>query len=630
MTITGFSVLFYFLLNGLWMKSDIPVDRPINVYDKDYFIFPISPGSQASLSGTFGDIRINHFHAGLDIRTGGREGKSVFAAASGYVSRIKVAHGGYGNALYITHDNGLTTVYGHLKEYNEVIKKYLVANQYQFQTFEIDLFLKPDELPVSKGELVAFSGNTGGSGGPHLHFEIRDKEENTLDPSMLGFNEIKDNVAPVIEFVSLKCLSADARVNGEFGSFDFDVSMSKDGEYFINQNIEVWGEVGLEIYTYDKSNTSPFRLGVKSIELKKDKSTEYKFELDKLAFHNKIDMNLHANYERMVNENNKLHKAYVEEGNSMNLYYTNDKKGRLIFRDKKAHQINVILKDTYQNSRSLNFEIRSNETNNSPIKNFLKSNENNAVSISGPFVKIVRRTTNQKLKLLDGNFATEIEPSYSNNLEETYIIDLNEIYFSKFMDGHQLYNAPFTDEISNRFSIIAKKDYELDLKNALYSQLYVNFTTDNNVLKLGKDIHPLKGNFEVKWRSTQSNIDSNKDAVYLVDGRSPKYTGGDWSGSTVTFNPKEFGTYQVLRDSEKPNIIARTVNSSSLIFSIKDGLSGIKSFECFVNGEWVLMEYEYKNGLLWAEKLSNKPFEGEVLLRVKDNCNNEEIYKRTI
>lgn len=630
MTITGFSVLFYFLLNSFWTSSEVPISPSIDVYERGYFIFPISPGSQASLSGTFGDIRINHFHAGLDIRTGGKEGKSVFAAASGYVSKIKVAEGGYGNALYITHSNGLTTVYGHLKEYNEIIKAYLVNRQYNSQTFEIDIVLESNELPVNKGELVAFSGNSGGSGGPHLHFEIRDQEENTLDPSMFGFSEIKDNVAPVIEFISLKCLSADARINGQFGTFDFDVSKSRDGDYYINKNIEVWGDVGLEIYTYDKSNTSPFRLGVKSIELKKDNFIEYEFELDKLAFHNKIDMNLHANYERMVNENKKLHKAYVEEGNSMTLYKTNEKKGLLSFRDKKTHQITVTIKDTYQNSRNLSFEIRSHEISNSSNSNVLRSNENSTVSISGSFVKIVRRTSSLKLKLLDGNFATEIDPSYSNLEEQTYIVNLNETYFSKFMDGRQIYNAPFTEEVSTHFSSIAKNDFELNLKNVLYAPLYVNFSTEGNLLKLDKDIHPLKGRFEVKWRSYTSNIDIKYDAVFLVDGSRPKYAGGKWSGNTVTFNPKEFGTYQVLRDSGKPNIVARTINSGSLVFSIRDDLSGINSYECFVNGEWVLMEYEYKNGLLWAEKLTNKPFEGEVLLKVMDNCNNEEIYKTRI
>lgn len=151
-------------------------------YDKNYFLFPIKPGEQNSISGCFGDIRVNHFHAGLDIRTDSREGLNVYSAADGYVSRIKIMRNGYGNAVYITHPNGLTTLYGHLKSFTNEIESYLRKKQYEAKTWEIDLYLQAEEIEVSKGELIAFSGNTGGSAGPHLHFEIRDSNENTLDP----------------------------------------------------------------------------------------------------------------------------------------------------------------------------------------------------------------------------------------------------------------------------------------------------------------------------------------------------------------------------------------------------------------------------------------------------------------
>jgi murein DD-endopeptidase MepM/ murein hydrolase activator NlpD len=630
MTVTGLSVLFYFLISNFLLPRDEQSNIADDVYTKGFFVFPIEPGSQSSLSGSFGDIRFNHFHAGLDIRTGGREGKSVYSAAAGYVSRIKVTNGGYGNALYITHSNGLTSVYGHLKEYNEIIKAYLVGKQYETQTFEIDLFLLPNELSVTKGELVAFSGNTGGSGGPHLHFEIRDKEENTLDPALFGFDEVIDNVAPVIEFFSLRCLSADARINGEFGTFDFKVSLSKEGDYIINSPIKVWGDIGIEVYTYDKAQTSPFKLGIKYLEVKKDNLSEYKFELGKLAFHNKIDMNLHANYERMVNDDKKLHKAYVEEGNSMEFYDTNQNKGVLSFRDNQSHQMTILLKDTYQNTRTLSFDLTSDDVEIMAIKNALSVSEVNRATLSGTFVKIVRPNSEEPLNLIDGNFVTEIEPSYASNTEQTYIIDLNETYFSKFMDGRQIYDAPFTQEISSEFSNIRSNDFDIELKNALYSPLYINFRIENNLLILDEDIHPLKGRYEVKWMPEINGIDSEKDASYLIAGKKPRFTGGTWENNAISFRPKEFGTYQVLRDTNSPLIVAKTINSASLVFIIKDELSGIKSYECYVNGEWVLMEYEYKNGLLWSERLTNQPFQGEILLRVKDNCNNEAEFKTTI
>jgi murein DD-endopeptidase MepM/ murein hydrolase activator NlpD len=184
-------------------------------FPKGYFMFPIQPGQQASLSGGFGDLRTNHFHAGLDIRTGGVEGYQIYA--EGYVSRIRVMRGGYGNVLYITHPNGYTTVYGHLKNYSSRIEQYLRQQEYKRQSWDIELTPAPNEIQVRKGEVVAISGNTGASGGPHLHFEIRDEAENAINPMKFGFWEIQDSQAPVIERVILKTLNAYSRVNGEFG-----------------------------------------------------------------------------------------------------------------------------------------------------------------------------------------------------------------------------------------------------------------------------------------------------------------------------------------------------------------------------------------------------------------------------
>ncbi|RYF52525.1 MAG: M23 family metallopeptidase, partial [Cytophagaceae bacterium] len=154
-----------------------------------YLLFPINPGQSGSLSGGMGDLRGNHFHAGLDIRTGGTEGLPVHAAADGYVSRIAVFTGGYGNVIFLKHPNGLTTVYGHLKTLNDTLGTYLRDNQYAKKTFEIDLRPQPNEFPVKKGDVIALSGNTGGSGGPHLHFEVRDPNDNLLNPLLYGFPE---------------------------------------------------------------------------------------------------------------------------------------------------------------------------------------------------------------------------------------------------------------------------------------------------------------------------------------------------------------------------------------------------------------------------------------------------------
>jgi hypothetical protein len=626
----GISII-YFLLQLLSFEAAKPqIVEVRNPYEKGYFSFPISPGVTTSLSGSFGDLRINHFHAGLDIRTGGREGKGVYAAAKGYVSRIKVAKGGYGNALYITHPNGLTTVYGHLKEYAKPIKAELIKRQYQSQSWEVDLYFKPNYLPVNKGELVALSGNTGGSGGPHLHFEIRDKEENTLDPSMFGFKEIKDDVAPKVEFITLRCLSSDARVNGAFGSFDFPVSLTSTGQYKLLADIKVWGDIGIEVYTYDQAQTSPFKLGLKGLELLKDNEVAYTFRLGKLAFDNKIDMNLHTNYERMINDNIKVHKAYFEQGNRLTFYNYVANNGLLSFRDNEKHQISIILKDSYENIRRVDFPIKSQVLGKSLVSNNLNSDEIIKTTLHDKFVKIVRRKSKNLLKLIDGNFSHEISPSYATKLEETFIVDLDEHFFSSYLNDGILYDAPFTEESSTIFNKVSQTSFEVDFKETLYHPIYISLKEKNQSLHLDRDIHPLKGRYEARWKVQRHDIKKDKDKAYFMDSKQPKYVGGKWQNNIITFQPKEFGTFDILRDETPPSIQGKTLNRNLLLFTIKDDLSGIKSFDCWVNDTWILMEYEYKNGQLWSEKLGGESFSGELILKVIDQCNNEQIYKSNI
>src|SRR5690554_1424403 len=182
-------------------------------HPKDYFVSPMDV--PLHMSGTFGELRNNHFHSGIDFKTQQREGQNVLAAAEGYVSRIKVSTWGYGKALYITHPNGYTTVYAHLQKYSPEIEAYVKKRQYYQKSFEVEFFPGASDLKVTQGQLIGLSGNSGGSGGPHLHFEIRDsKTENIINPLFFGFDKlITDTKKPILNHVTVYPLGENSVAN---------------------------------------------------------------------------------------------------------------------------------------------------------------------------------------------------------------------------------------------------------------------------------------------------------------------------------------------------------------------------------------------------------------------------------
>ncbi|MDA9343908.1 M23 family metallopeptidase, partial [Algibacter sp.] len=221
-----------------------------NNYPQDYFSKPLD--IPLMLSGSFAELRSNHFHSGLDIKTQQRTGLKVKASARGFVSRIKVSHYGYGKALYITHPNGYTTVYAHLQKFSPDIEAYVKKHQYQKETYEIELFPKAEDLSIQKDALVAYSGNSGGSGGPHLHFEIRDKQERPMNPMLFGF-DIKDTSTPVIKSVYAYPLDKNSIINASNAKQKLRLTPLKNGDYTA-ESIEAIGNIGFGIGTYDRQD----------------------------------------------------------------------------------------------------------------------------------------------------------------------------------------------------------------------------------------------------------------------------------------------------------------------------------------------------------------------------------------
>jgi len=230
--------------------------------DPNYFSNPLD--IPMVLSGSFGELRSNHFHSGLDIKTQQRSGVPIYAPADGYVSRIKVGHYGYGKALYIKHPNGYSTVYAHLQKFETTIQDFVKKSQYKKERYEIELFPKESSLLVKKGDLIAYTGNSGSSGGPHLHYEIRDAYSRPMNPMLFGL-EIPDTKDPSVTSVLAYPVSDDATVNQSSEPVKLRLIKQKDGSYK-TEKISAYGKIGFGIATTDQQNGAYNKNGVYRIK----------------------------------------------------------------------------------------------------------------------------------------------------------------------------------------------------------------------------------------------------------------------------------------------------------------------------------------------------------------------------
>ena len=326
-------------------------------YPKDYFISPVD--FPIVLSGTFAELRGNHFHSGIDITTRQTEGKPVFACADGYVSRIKISPYGYGKALYVSHPNGYTTVYAHLSGFNPVIDAWLKSEQYKLEQFDVDLFPAKELLPVLKGEIICYSGNSGSSEGPHLHFEIRDSQtEKPINPQLFGF-EIKDFIRPAISAMRIYPEGPGSKIQGADIAYSPEIAGWGPVYRLSNQDtIVIAGDFSIGLLCSDLLNGSKNKNGISRFSVFIDSVPEFEWQAETFTFAETRYINSFIDYPQYHKNGQRFIRTRIDPNNKLSMYKYAGNSGIFNTIPDSVRHIKIVAGDANNNESVLRFVIR--------------------------------------------------------------------------------------------------------------------------------------------------------------------------------------------------------------------------------------------------------------------------------
>jgi len=534
--------------------------------DPNYFSNPLD--IPMVLSGSFGELRSNHFHSGLDIKTQQRSGVPIYAPADGYVSRIKVGHYGYGKALYIKHPNGYSTVYAHLQKFETTIQDFVKQSQYKKERYEIELFPKESSLLVKKGDLIAYTGNSGSSGGPHLHYEIRDAYSRPMNPMLFGL-EIPDTKDPSVTSVLAYPMSDDATVNQSSEPVKLRLIKQKDGSYK-TEKISAYGKIGFGIATTDQQNGAYNKNGVYRIKTTYNGKPKIDIKFEKFSFDETRYLNRYIDYTYFKEHKIKIQKLFRQTNNPLSIITQEDDNGFVNVADGFSSNYTIEIKD-YQG---------------------------NLVHITIP---VIGKKDNTVAKKELPNDLQYIPSESSSTIQRgVFTVDFpkNALYQGSYLNiktsGDTLHlhtdNIPVHKNISISMDI---SNYNALDKNKLYiaRQAYKN-TSYYTTTRREKNILTAKTRILGSYTLFMDTIAPTIKAANFTDGK--------WIS-----------------------------NNKTLKIKIEDSHSGISSYRATLNGRFILMEYNYKKDVLTYDFNDNiiTDTQNNLRLIVTDNVGNSTTFE---
>lgn len=532
-----------------------------------------------SLSGNFGELRPNHFHTGVDFRTERRTGVPVYASAEGYVSRVAVSPTGYGRVLYVNHPNQTTTVYGHLLQFRDDIEAYVKEEQYRLRSYSVDLELPQGKFLVAREERIALSGNSGSSGGPHLHYEIRDTPtQDALNPLGIDAFGAKDLTPPRITAVKFYPLGSQSHVEFKNAPRKYTPVLNGTG-YRLNpaRAITGGGKIGIAIQTNDffDNNTSP--CGIHKARLLINGTEIQSFTIDRIAFSNNRFLNSHIDYGEYVQSGARFHKLWREPGNLLPIYQEDTSRGIITLDSGQVVQGEIILSDVAGNTTRFSFAL---------------------AGVAWP---------------------------------QPELPDSGTLHFS-WQDENQFMAPDF--EISTPpgafYDDFGFRYQSTPSGNGFYSALHRVHAPETAVHKAVS--------LRIKAPLLPDSLISKAFVALIDDKGIPQYAGGRFVDGWMEASVREFGTYAVATDTIAPVITPLSIKNNSLTetawirFTIRDAFPGIHSYTGTIDGEWALFEYDPKFSRLAYRIDTARIGSGKrhtLHLNVTDHAGNTAVYSAT-